>query len=138
MSTKWGTDQGIYRAPKRATYKYGMRFLPWMAVQRIEEIKRDEDKIFNYIVENCSSGFSGVLVRFFDVVEPQTNRSDEWLEVYHFDTGDESNFQAKWKKGAKQLLRCVPRNPGSNGMSWQPHGAWRIFKQIKRIPAKQT
>lgn len=132
------SSNSIYTAPEKVAYKYGTRLLPWMQVQRIKEIKRDEDKTVNYVVESGSSGFIGVLIRLFDVSEPQTNRSDEWLTIYHFDFGNESDFQEKWRERAKQLLRLVPANPGTNHLGWQPHGTWRIFTKIKSLPVKQA
>jgi hypothetical protein len=126
-----GEGYRFYWLSKRIRYRYGVEFSPWMYEGYLKTgIKGTPSRTVNYIIENCSAGFSGILLKFQDEMVPE-ERNKEWFKVYWFDGGSEYDF---WRTEHTKIIELIPQREGDM-LFWEPRDGWRDFKRKKAPPA---
>ena len=104
-------------------YRFGMElkvmmFFCWLD-EALHQDRQDKYNIANYIILNCSSGHSGVLIRAIRGTD-QTPISEKRVEIFYFDTGNDYAFAAKWRghPNTKLIARFVPEGAGTAELRW--------------------
>ncbi len=129
---QWGNGKEFWHIPKRVKYRYGMEFPPWMYDGYLKTNMREiKSRIVHYVIENCSSGFDGVMLKFRDEFD-EKDRNKEWFKIFWFEGGNEYHF---WREKHTEILELVPQKIG-NWLLWQPPQGWNEFKKIKIMPVK--
>ncbi len=128
---KAGDGDRFYRVSKRAKYQYSVEFPPWMYDGCLKTKVEAKTRIVHYVIENCSSGFDGVLLKFRDELDSQ-ERNKEWFKVFWFGGGNEYHF---WNEKHKEILELLPVRQ-ENMLFWEPKEGWEQLKRMRSIPAK--
>ncbi len=133
---QWGEGDKFYRVLKRVKYRYGMELPPWMYEGYLKTNMREiKSRIVHYVIENCSSGFDGILLKFRDEFDSK-RRYEEWLKIFWFEAGNDFLFgKEKEKNKILELVPIIPKKI-NNLIFWQPPEGWDKFKKIKTNPAK--
>ncbi len=106
-------------------YRFGMEMKAWLFFaylpRELAESRYDEDNIVNYSILNSSSGHGGVLVRIVHGKD-RTSIEREWMEIYAFDMGNDTEFHLKWRNhpNTKLIARFVPNGAGTSQLRWEP------------------
>ena len=114
----------IYEAPTQVDYRFGMRLVPWMFLHLLDTTHQvNKDHVVNYVVLNSVVGHTGVLIRLFRKFG-YSQKQDEWLELYHFSTGNDYHFfeRGRTDPNTKLMARFVPKNAGTPRVIWVPKG----------------
>jgi len=129
---EFGDGKRFYHLPKRVIYRYGVELSPWMYHGYLKTAQRDiKSRIVNYVIENCSVGFSGIQLKLKDEFE-RDKRGEEWFKLFWFDGGNEYHF---FNEEHTKILELLPIKQGSR-LFWEPRDEWNQFKRIKNIPVK--
>lgn len=116
--------------PQDVQYRYGMRFVPWMFIRALPpHVSPEKDHLVNYIVTNSDVGYSGVLLRVFRSFHGERKES-EWLEIRHFNTGNEYLFfrEENWREEGQLLTRLIPERIDGT-LEWKPEQGWNAYPQ---------
>ena len=104
----------------RVKYKFGLQEVPWMFDGYLprQMFKRERDVVVNYVIENGSSGFSGVVIQ----VNRREVRTEERMRIFRFSTGNESGFFERWKTDPNTILLAefAPVEPETRHLHWMP------------------
>lgn len=121
---KEDSEEYLPKAPTEINYRYGMQLKPWMFFcwldAETKEQRSKRNNIVNYIVLNCMSGHSGVVISVFRTHDA-SDKHMEWMEIHHFEMGNDLDFFQRWQvhPHTRLLARFTPRGVGTPELTWQ-------------------